>query len=132
MKEEYKQECAKRIAFEAHTYLNDILEYLNDLPDEYRGMCLDLCDTIKQHRYTFLSEVNAPLIALKKYTDGKCSWGRAGEISGLGYFGLQEYCFERDVDWRELRIDEYYGFTGPKAEEKIRKHWEKLNQKGDL
>lgn len=71
-------------------------------------------------------ELDLTLIALEAYTEGKVSWERAGEISGLHIFGLRNYCDERDVDWCNLRIDEYMGFTGPEAEKTICEEWDKL------
>lgn len=119
-------ECATKIAFGAINHLSDIICYLEDLPDEYHHMVLNLCNRIENDRNVFLSEVNAPLIALKRYRDCRCSWERAGEISGLGIFGLIEYCSNKGVDWRKLRIDEYYNFSGPEAEKELEQEWSKL------
>ena len=66
------------------------------------------------------------LIALELYTRGQASWERAGEISGLGIFGLEEYVNERGVDRYKLRIDHYLDFTGPEAEKIIKSEWDKL------
>lgn len=66
------------------------------------------------------------LIALEAYTNHKASWERAGEISGLGIFGLENYCREKGVDNSKLRIDKYYNFTGPEAEKQIEEQWDKL------
>lgn len=75
------------------------------------------------------------LTALEAYTEGRASWERAGEISGLGRWGLTKYCGERGVDHAKLRIDSYMNFTGPEAEKIISREWDKLTnpkaRKGD-
>ena len=76
----------------------------------------------------FSQKEDLTLIALEAYTEGKASWERAGEISGLGIFGLEKYVTERGVDSSKLRIDPYHDFTGPEAEKIIRKEWDKLNK----
>lgn len=77
--------------------------------------------------YKYLSHrEDLTLIALESYTEGKASWERAGEISGLGIFGLENYVNERGVDRYKLRIDPYLDFTGEEAEKTIREEWDKL------
>lgn len=80
-----------------------------------------------EREYQYLGYLtDLTLIALESYTEGKASWERAGEISGLGIFGLENYVNERGVDRYKLRIDPYLDFTGEKAEKIIREEWDKL------
>lgn len=74
-----------------------------------------------------LKETNAPLIALKAYTEGKCSWEKAGMISNLYIFGLEQYCKDHNTNRADLRIDEYYGITGESGICTIMNAWEQLD-----
>ena len=80
-----------------------------------------------EREYQYLGYLtDLTLIALESYTEGKASWERAGEISGLGIFGLENYVNERGVDSYKLRLDPYLDFTGEKEEKIIREEWDKL------
>lgn len=92
-----------------------------------RGQLRDIKNNLESD-YRYLGQrKDLTLIALEAYTEGEASWERAGELSGLGIFGLEKYCEERDVDRCKLRIDPYLEFTGPEAEKTIREEWDKLD-----
>ena len=91
-----------------------------------RGQLEKIKNNLKSDYKYFGQRNDLPLIALEAYTEGKASWERAGEISGLGIQKIKKYVNERGVDRYKLRIDSYLGFTGPEAEKIIREEWDKL------
>ena len=109
------------------TYVSDIKYYLPYLPTEYYYNITEIYENIKKFRENCMSEINTPLIALKNYTEHKCSWERAGMMCDLHIFGLRKFCEDNDVDWRCLRIDEYYDIKGEEGLLEIKKNWEKLD-----
>lgn len=113
-------------------WLHDINYFLRYLPNEYNYDIQEIEKIIKILRQKCIDEVDAPLIALKNYTEGKVSWERAGEICDLHIFGLRNYCEERNVDYGDLRIDEYYGLEGEEGIQKITENWRKLDPDGEL
>lgn len=114
------------------TYNRDIYFFLEYLPITYYEDISKISKEIIEFRKKCMETINAPLIALKNYTEHRVSWERAGMMCGLHIFGLREYCKNKNVDWGDLRIDEYYGFTGRNAIEKIKKNWEKLDPKHEV
>ena len=100
-------------------------EELNDLINIMKPVIM----SIKKADEQITDKSIVALYALKAYTEGKASWARAADISGLGYFGLKKFCDDHDVDWRELRYDKYYGYTNV---EDIKKAWSKLDPNGSL
>lgn len=115
-------------AFEDAWYdLSDIRYYMKYMPEDYYKDILEICIKIKSFRKKCIDTMDTPLIALKNYTEHKCSWERAGMMCDLHIFGLREYCKEKNVDWGGLRIDEYYGVEGEEGITEIKNNWKKLD-----
>ena len=109
------------------TYLHDINYFLPYLSEKEYNSLVEIKETIEKFRKKCIHDLNTPLIALKNYTEGSCSWERAGMMCDLHIFGLRKYCEDKNVNWRELRIDEYYGVEGKEGIEKIKENWSKLD-----
>lgn len=110
-----------------HRIIQDIDYFLPYLSDEDYKDIKNLSSKITSLRKNYVKDLNSPLIALKNYTEGKCSWERAGEMCDLHIFGLRNYCEQRNVDWSVLRIDEYYGVEGEEGINKIKENWNILD-----
>ena len=136
----YDNKNTKKLVEECYTELDTIMDILRDINNVSEFIEADFLfeltstkgqlRTVKENLgigYKYLTQkINLPLVALESYTNGKVSWERAGEISGLGSWGLKEYCNQRDVDTSKLRIDKYMNFTGDEAETEICKQWDML------
>ena len=114
----------RKLILDGINALNDIGHYTPYASPEANDRVEEAIDQILLLREKLLTEVPAPLIGLKAYTEGRASFERAGEISDLHIFGLREYCNDKGVDWSGLRIDEYYGATDVSE---IEANWEKLD-----
>lgn len=107
--------------------ISDINYYMEYIPQEYHDEIKNISNDIFSFRNKCIKNLNTPLIALKAYTENKCSWERAGEICDLHIFGLRDYCNKKGVDWRNLRIDEYYGVEGEEGISEIKRNWKLLD-----
>ena len=108
--EELVKECYKEI-----DGITDILRNLWSvsafLEDDFiftltstRGKLKQIKDNLETD-YKYLGHrEDLTLIALESYTECKSSWERAGEISGLGIFGLEAYVKERGVNRSILEL----------------------------
>ena len=114
----------RKLILDGINALSDIEHYTPYASPEANDRVEEAIDQILLLREKLLTEVPAPLIGLKAYTEGRASFERAGEISDLHIFGLREYCNDKGVDWGGLRIDEYYGATDVSE---IEANWEKLD-----
>lgn len=109
------------------SYIHDILYFIEYIPKKEYTNIEDIYSRTKQFRDKCIDEIDTPLIALKNYTEGKCSWERAGMMCDLHIWGLREYCENKNVDCNSLRIDEYYGIEGEEGISKIKSNWKKLD-----
>ncbi|MBQ2653374.1 MAG: hypothetical protein IJF83_07455 [Methanobrevibacter sp.] len=130
--EELVKECYKEIDGITDVLRNmwSVSEFMEDdflfTLTSTRGKLKQIKDSLEiDYKYLGHRE-DLTLTALEAYTEGKASWERAGEISGLGIFGLEDYVHKRGVDRYKLRIDPYLDFTGEEAEKIIREEWDKL------
>lgn len=112
--------------------ISDINYYLEYIPQEYYDDIENISKEIFSFRNKCIENLNTPLIALKAYTENKCSWERAGEICDLHIFGLRDFCNKKGVDWNNLRIDEYYGLEGEEGINEIKKNWKLLDPNHDF
>lgn len=118
---------------ETLSYLHDILYFIDYFPKaEYHNEIVVIYSRTKELRNRCIKEMETPLIALKNYTEGKCSWERAGSMCDLHIWGLRKYCEDKKVNCNNLRIDEYYGIEGDEGIQKIKKEWDKLDPKHKL
>lgn len=111
----------------AITNLRDIYFYLPYIPQKDYKQLEDIGGELEKYRDNLTRKIPIVLISLKNYTECKCSWERAGELSDLHRYGLIEYCEDKGVDWRDLRIDEYYGVDSDEDVLKIIESWKKLD-----
>ena len=110
------------------TYTHDLYYFLNYMSNEEWFDCIaDIHKRIKTLRKSCITNMDTPLIALKNYTEGRCSWERAGSLCDLHIWGLRKYCEDREVNYNNLRIDEYYGVEGEEGIQKIKEEWNKLD-----
>ena len=129
MDKKYRQETFEKLDKSNSTLHNWILA-LEVIPDKYIDDINHIVEDIVSLRDEINKDEILTLYALKLYTEHRVSWERAGSISGKHIFGLQEYCNEHNVNYNNLRIDEYYDFTGEDAIKTIKEEWSKLDPKG--
>ena len=109
---------------EAQSILFNWILSLEVLPEEYKDKIDSICESIKELNKEYTTD-NEELIlySLKMFAQQQATWSKAGEISGVRYFGLEKYCNEHDIDSRLLRLDEYLNVTD---EDVVRDEWRKL------
>lgn len=130
MDEKHKKQYESYISI--NDTFRDIKHYIPYMLQEQVELLEKIEQESVQLKEECLNTVNAPLIGLKAYTEGKASWERAGEISDLHIFGLDKYCQEKGVNRNNLRIDEYYGLQGEEGIKSIKEEWVKLDPNNEF